>query len=135
MIAADPVTYLAYIGMKIVLAMGAGIVTGIASFIILLLIGIPVGIVVAMVVIGGHLAWTPVTITVTILLGAVALAALMFLFGLIAAPVAVFFQAYAIQFFGRRFRPMEMAMYPEPTPAPAPVAPPPIEPGPAPLPA
>jgi hypothetical protein len=131
MIAADLVSYLAYIGMKIVLAMGAGIVTGIATLIVLLVIGVPVGIVVAVVVAGAHLTWNPVTILLTVVLGGIALAAILFLLGLIAAPVVTFFQAYAIHFFGRRFRPMELAMYPEPpAPPPAPVAPP-IEPGPA----
>jgi hypothetical protein len=135
MIAADPVSYLAYIGMKIVLAMGAGIVTGIATLIVLLVIGVPVGIVAAIVIAGGHLTWNPVTILLAVVFGGIAFCVLMFLLGLIAAPVVTFFQAYAIHFFGRRFRPMELAMYPEPLAPPAPVAPPPIEPGPAPAPA
>lgn len=119
MIAADPLTYLAYLGFKILLAMGAGIIAGIAGLMIALVF-VLVGVLVAVVAVALHLAWNFATIALAVVLGGIALAILMFLMGMISAPIAVFFQAYALHFFGHRFRPLEMVMYPEPPAPPAP---------------
>jgi len=136
MIQANLGSYLGYIGMKILLAMGAAIATGIASLIVILVLAIPVGIVVGVLVAAFRLTWNPVTILLAVVGGGIFLLLLFFLLGLIAAPVAVFFQSYALLFFGLRYRALEMVLYPEPPPAPpppaAPVMPPPVEPGPAP---
>ena len=118
MITADPLMYLAYIGMKILLAMGAGIAAGIASLIVIVVFVI-VGLLVALVLVPLHLAWGLATIALAVVFGGIALLALVFLLGMISAPIAVFFQAYALYFFGRRFRPLEMVLFPEP-PAPPP---------------
>lgn len=138
MITANFVDYLAYLGMKIVLAMGAALITGIASLIILVVIGLPVGIVVALMVTALGLTWNPVTVLLAIVAGVLVFGLVFFLLGLLGAPFAVFFQAYAILFFGRRYRPLELVLYPEPPAPPAPAAPvappmpPPVEPGAAP---
>ena len=129
MMAAEPMTYLGYIGMKILLAMGAGIVAGIASLIVLLVFVI-VGVVAALVIVPLHLGWNLATIALAVVFGGLAVLVIVFLMGMISAPIAVFFQAYALYFFGRRFRPLEMVIFPEPpAPPPSPVAP---EPSPAP---
>ena len=137
MMKANPVPYLAYIGMKIVLSMGAGIAAGVASLVIVVLMLI-VGVIVGLLVVALHLTWNPATIALAVVAGLLAMLVLFFIMGMIAVPFATFFQAYAIYFFGRRFRPMEMVMYPEPpAPPPAPTAPeaPPMPPGPEPAPA
>jgi hypothetical protein len=132
MIKEKPVDYLAYIGMKIVLTVGAGIISGIASvaiIVVMLIIGVIVGLFVA----ATHPSWNPATIALAVVAGLVALLFVFFFMGMIAAPFATFFQAYAIYFFGRRFRPLEMVVYPEPpAPPPAPAAPPAPEPPPSP---
>ena len=127
MMSTEPMTYLGYIGMKILLAMGAGIVAGIASLMVLLVFVI-VGVIAALVIVPMHLGWNIATIALAILFGGVAVLVLLFLMGMITAPIAVFFQAYALYFFGRRFRPLEMVMFPEP---PAPPPSPALEPAPA----
>lgn len=139
MITANLVDYLAYIGMKIVLAIAAAVAVGVASLIILLVLALPVGIIIGVLAAALHLTWNwnPLTIFLAILAGLVFFLLIFFLMGLLGVPVAVFFQSYALLFFGRRYRPLELALYPEPpAPPPAPVAPPinppPAEPGPAP---
>lgn len=121
MIRGDFVAYLGYIGMKIVLAIGAAIAVGIASVILLLVLLLPAVVFGAVIAVGLKLSWTPATIALAVVVGGVALAFLMWLLALIATPATVFFQAYAIQFFGTRYAPMRQVLYPEP---PAPVPPP-----------
>lgn len=139
MIKSDPLSYLGYIGMKIVLAMGAGIVMMIATVVVVIFIGLPIGIVIALIVAAAFAANKIVGIMLAVVLIGIAVLVFMFLMGLLGVPVASFFQAYAIQFFGRRFRPMELVLYPEPPPAPpaAPAMPepPPMPPEPGPAPA
>jgi hypothetical protein len=136
MISADPLSYLGYVGMKIVLAMAAGFAMMMLMLILLLFLGLPVGVVIGLMVAAAYAANAAMGIALGVVLGGTAVVVLFFLMGLLAVPSAAFFQAYAIQFFGHRFRPMEMVMYPEPlAPPPAPAAPPAAispEPGPAP---
>jgi hypothetical protein len=115
--------------------MGAAIISGIVSVIVLLVIGIPVGLIAALLVSTLGLGWNPVTILLAILAAVAGFAAIFFFMGLLAAPFAVFFQAYALTFFGRRYRPLEVVLYPEPPLAPPSAPPdmqPPMEPGAAP---
>ncbi|MDP9267794.1 MAG: hypothetical protein M3P27_05645 [Acidobacteriota bacterium] len=135
MIAADPLSYLAYIGMKIVLGIGAGFAMMMVMLLLLVFIALPAGIVIALLVAGLHSASTALAIAFAVVVGLVALVVLFFLMGLLAVPAATFFQAYAIQFFARRFRPMELVMYPEAAAPVAPVAPPVLSPEPGPAPA
>ncbi len=115
--------YAGYIGIKIVLAIGAAIalliVTVIAMFVLVVIIG---GIGVAA-FFGGKAAgwtWNPYTIAVAVVLGCVALAILVFVAALIAVPVIVFFPAYSIYFFAPRYAPLASLLWPEPL---APVTP------------
>jgi hypothetical protein len=131
--------YAGYVGMKILLSMGAGIVIGIASFILMLIVAIPtVGLALIAIFTGktAGMTWNVYTITVAVVVGCILLAALMYLLSLVAVPAIVFFPAYAIYFFAPRYQPLSLALYPPP-PAPSwipgsepPQQPPPLTPSP-----
>jgi hypothetical protein len=138
MLQAEKGGYAVYVGMKIVLAIGAGIVIGIASLILALMVAIPV----AGLVIGGVFAgkaagwtWNAATITLAVVVGCVLVAALLYLLALIAVPAIVFFPAYSIYFFAPRYRALSLVLYPPPpgmmTTAGPPEEPPPLMPAPA----
>lgn len=114
-------SYAAYIGMKIVLAIGANIVIGIASVIVVFLLLIPVIALGVGAVIAGKatgLTWDALTITLAVVLGIILFALLMYLMALIAVPAIVFFPAYSIYFFAARYRPLSLVLYPPPPQAP-----------------
>ena len=137
MMKAEKSGYAGYVGMKIVLAMGAAILLGIAGAILMLLFLIPVaGIAVGAVLAGkaAGLGWTAGTITLAVVAGCVLFALFLFLSALISVPAIVFFPAYSIYFFAGRYPALSAVLYPAP---PAPVippvaAPPPYEPPPLP---
>jgi hypothetical protein len=139
MIEAEKGGYAGYVGMKIVMSIGAGIVIGIASLMLSLMVAIPaVGLGIIAVITGKNagLTWNAYTITVAIVVGCVLLAIFMYLISLISVPVAVFFPAYAMYFFAARYRTLSMVLYPPPPLAPAIQSsggPPPEEPPPLPL--
>ncbi len=117
--------YAGYIGMKILLAMAAGIVVGIATFFVVLVLVIPViGAVVAAKVAG--MGWTAATISLAIVGGVMLFALLMFVVSLISVPVIVFFPAYSMYFFATRYQKLASAVWPPTAPAaaPAPAQPP-----------
>jgi len=130
--------YAAYIGMKIVLAIGAGIVIGLASVAVILLLAIPAIALGVGAVIAGKAAgitWNVLTITLAVVVGCILFAILMYLMALISVPAIVFFPAYSIYFFAARYRPLSMALYPPPPQAPPvepPAEPPPLMPAPEP---
>ena len=121
MIEAEFGGYAAYVGMKIVLAIVAGVMVGIASVILFLVLAIPT---VALALIAGitgnraGLTWDVYTITVAVVVGCILLAIFLYLVALISVPVIVFFPAYGIYFFAGRYRELNLALYPPP-PAPA----------------
>ncbi|MFZ2084447.1 MAG: hypothetical protein WAU92_08120, partial [Candidatus Sulfotelmatobacter sp.] len=129
--------YAVYIAMKILMAIGAGIVIGIATLILGLFIAIPtVGLSILAVLTGktAGLTWNAYTITLAVVVGSVLLAGFLYLIALISVPVIVFFPAYSIYFFAARYPALSVALYP-----PAPAAPqipqraaPPYEPPPLP---
>ena len=111
-----------YVGMKIVLAIGAGIVIGVASVILILILAIPtVGLAIIAALTGktAGLTWNVFTITVAVVVACILLAIFMYLISLISVPAIVFFPAYAIYFFAARYRPLSLVLYPPPPPAPA----------------
>jgi hypothetical protein len=113
--------YAGYIGMKIVLAIGAGIVIGIASIAVVFLLLIPVIALGVGAVIAGKaagLTWDALTITLAVVFGIILFALLMYLMALIAVPAIVFFPAYSIYFFAARYRPLSLVLYPPPPQAP-----------------
>jgi len=115
--------YAGYIGMKIVMAIGAGIVLGIATAIVAFAILIPIaGAGVAAVLAGkaAGLTWTFYTIAAAVIVGCVALAFLFFVGSLISVPAIVFFPAYSIYFFAPRYPALAKLLWPQPPPSQSP---------------
>jgi hypothetical protein len=116
-----------YIGMKILMAIGAGILVGIATLILGLFIAIPtIGLSILAVITGTTvgLTWNAYTITLAIVVGSILLAIFLYLVSLISVPVIVFFPAYSIYFFAARYPALSAALYPAPPVPFAPQAPP-----------
>ncbi len=107
--------YAAYIGMKIVMAIGAAIILGIVSAIVILLFLIPIGGLGAVAVIGGMaagLTWNLYTITVAVVAGAIAIFSLLYVISLISVPAVVFFPSYSIYFFASRYPALDALLHP-----------------------
>jgi hypothetical protein len=107
--------YTVYVLIKVVLAMGAGIVIGLVSLVVTLVVAIPtvlLGLVAVLTGKSAGLTWNAFTITVAIVVGCVLLAVFMYLLSLVAVPAIVFFPAYAIYFFAARYRALSLALYP-----------------------
>ena len=131
MMSADKLGYAGYIGMKIVLAIGASVLFTILSVIVVVVLMVPLGIAGAVVVLllkGAGLGWNAFTITAIIVAGTLLVAGLMYVIGLVNVPVAVFFPAYAMYFFAERYPALHAMVCPPP-----PAAPPPLPPAPAPI--
>ncbi len=117
MIDADKGGYAAYIGMKILMAIGAGILVGIATVILGLIIAIPtIGVSILAVLTGksAGLTWNAYTITLAVVVGSILLAVFLYLIALISVPVIVFFPAYSIYFFAARYPALSAFLYPLP---------------------
>jgi len=121
MIQAEMNGYAIYAVMKILLAIGAGIVVGIATFILIMVLAIPAVAFVLVLVTAGKtagLTWNVFTITIAVAVVAACIlfAILMFVISLISVPVIVFFPAFAMYFFAARYRPLSLVLYPPPPP-------------------
>jgi hypothetical protein len=119
MLQAEQGGYTVYVLMKIVLAIGAGIIIGIASVILVLIVAIPAAGLGIIAVITGKtagLTWNVFTITIAIVVGCIVLAVFFYLTSLIAVPAMVYFPAYGIYFFAARYRPLSLVLYPPPPP-------------------
>ncbi|HWY53863.1 MAG TPA: hypothetical protein VNZ03_05335 [Terriglobales bacterium] len=122
MLQAEKGSYAGYIGMKIVMAIGASVVIGIVTFIVLLIFLIPVGGFGFVAVVLGKtagLTWNLYTITLAIVVGCMVLAVLLYVISLISVPAIVFFPAYSIYFFASRYPALDALLRP-----PLPVTPP-----------
>src|SRR5882724_13410525 len=111
--------YAGYIGMKIVLAIAAGILFGIVIFIVILFVAVPFGIAGAVAVIAGKtagLTWTVGTVTLAIVVGSIFFAILMLVSSLLSVPVTVYFPAYSIYFFASRYPKLDAWLHPPPKP-------------------
>jgi hypothetical protein len=111
--------YAVYVLMKIVLAIGAGIIIGIVSLVLGLIVAIPAAVFGIVAVLTGKtagLTWNVYTITIAIVVGCIVFAVFFYLTSLIAVPAIVFFPAYAIYFFAARYRPLSLVLYPPPPP-------------------
>jgi MFS family permease len=132
MMQAEKAGYAGYVGMKIVLAIGASLVVGVATLILGVFIAIPtIGLGIVAVLMGktAGLTWDVYTITVAVVVGCILFAIFFYLVALISVPVIVFFPAYSIYFFAARYPALSAALYPAPPPLP----PPPLTPSPAPV--
>jgi hypothetical protein len=137
MLNAEKAGFAGYVGMKIVLALGASVVLGIVGFVLALIIFIPAaGVVIATVMAAkaAGLGWTAYTITLAVVAACVMVAIFLFLTAMISVPAIVFFPAYSIYFFAARYPKLSAALYPAPPAAPISqvVSPPPYEPPPLP---
>jgi hypothetical protein len=136
MVKAEKAGYAGYVGMKIVLAIGASIILGIVGMILVLIILIPVaGVVVGAVFAGkaAGLGWTAGTITLAVVAGCMLVAVFFLLTSLVSVPAIVFFPAYSIYFFAARYPALSRVLYPAPpVPQVAPAVPPPYQPPPLP---
>ena len=129
MLQSDKSSYAGYIGMKIVLAIAAGILFGILGLIVLIVVLIPLmiaGIVLGVVATALGLTWNPITIVLGVLVGAALLFCLFWLMAMVSVPSVVFFQWYTLHFFGSRYARLGAVLAP-----PAPPAPPAAVPAPA----
>lgn len=136
MLQAEKGGYAVYVLMKIVLAIGAGIIIGIAGLILMLFIAIPIVGVTIAAVLGGKaagLTWDVFTITIAVVAGCIVFAVFLYLTALISVPMIIFFPAYSIYFFAPRYRALSLVLYPPPPSTPPFEAPggPPLEPSPA----
>jgi hypothetical protein len=139
MMNAEKSGYAGYVGMKVVLAIVAGIIFGIVGLILALIIFIPgAGVVIAAVMAGkaAGLGWTAYTITMAVVAACLVLTVFLFVMSLISVPVIVFFPAYSIYFFAGRYPALGAVLCPAPPAPPAPQTPagalPPNEPPPLP---
>ena len=128
MMKAEKGGYAGYLGMKIVMAIGAAVMVGVAALILGLVIAIPtIGLSIVAVLTGksAGLTWNAYTITLAVVVGSVLLAGFLYLVSLISVPVIVFFPAYSIHFFAARYPALAAVLYPAPPePAGARVVPP-----------
>jgi hypothetical protein len=127
MMGVQKAAYAGYVGMKIVMAIGASVVFGIAAGIVAAIVMVPFAILGVVIVLLGHsggLSWNAVTITAAIVAGTILLAVLLYVIALVCVPVAVFFPAYAIYFFAERYPALHAQLYPPAPPAVPPPAPP-----------
>jgi len=111
--------YAGYLGMKIVMSIGAAVIVGIAAMIIILLTLIPIGGVGAVLVLmgkSGGLHWNLYTITLAVVIGSFLLAFILYVVSLLSVPAIVFFPAYSIYFFAARYRALDAVLRPAPPP-------------------
>jgi hypothetical protein len=126
MMGAEKSAYAVYVLMKIVLAIGSGIIFAIINLIVILILLIPLGLLgLAGYFIGSGLGIT-LDLSTDLLLGAVgllAIAGILYVVGFVYAPGLVFFQSYTLEFFAPRYGPLGNKMFP-----PSPAATPPTSP-------
>jgi hypothetical protein len=132
-------SYAGYIGMKMVMAIGAGMAIGLVTVILGLVMAIPavaLGILAVLTGQSAGLTWNAYTITLAIVVGTVLLSIFFYLVSLISVPALVFFPAYSIYFFAARYGPLYSALYPAVVPGALPATRlpdlPPLPPAPAP---
>jgi hypothetical protein len=117
MMKAETGAYAAYIGMKIVLAIAAGLIVGVATLILGVIFVLPtVGLSILAVLSGrsAGLTWNAHTIALAAAIGCILLAIFLYLVSLISVPVIVFFPAYSLYFFASRYPRLSAVLYPAP---------------------
>ncbi len=136
MMKSEKVGYAGYIGMKIVLALGAAIVFGIITAIAFLIMLIPAGAIGLAAVLAGKAAgmtWTLYTISWTVVAVIIAILIMLYVVSFISVPGIVFFPAYSLYFFAARYPALHAILNPAPPAPPLPVMPPPFLPPPEPI--
>ena len=127
-LSAEPGAYAIYVLMKIVLAVGSAILFAVADFLVVFAVLIPVGIAAVIAYLVGSaagLTWNTFTISLAAIAGGALLTVLLYVVSFVSAPAMVFFQAYALHFFGSRYpRLGEQLSATSPEPRPSPFFPP-----------
>jgi hypothetical protein len=121
--------YAGYIGMKIVLAFGAAILFGIITFIAMIIMLIPAGMIGFAAILAGKaagLTWTPAVIAWAVVAVLIAILIMMYVVSFVSVPGIVFFPAYSLYFFAARYPALNAILHPAPIlPPPPPFLPPP----------
>ena len=120
--------YAGYVGLKIVLAIVIGVVMAVIQIFIFAIVLIPVVIVaVAVGIATPQVFQNPLMLAFAVTAAMVLVFVLLFLIGVISAPIVYFFEAYVLTFFAPRYPPLWSVLHPAPpapTPPPAPEVPP-----------
>jgi len=117
MLKAEKGGYAGYIGMKIVMALGAAMVVGIVATIVIFIMLIPVGGFGAIAVLAGKAAglkWDVYTITLAVVVGSILVAVIVYAVALVSVPAVVFFPAYSLYFFAARYPALDAILHPAP---------------------
>lgn len=125
MLGAEKGSYVGYIALKIVMALGTAVVVGIVASIVVLVTLIPLGGLGAVAILlgkSGGLQWNLYTITLAVLIGTVLVGFILYVVSLVSVPAMVFFPAYSIYFFAGRYPALAGAVYPAAPPMPPPTA-------------
>jgi hypothetical protein len=125
-VASEPGAWAAYMGMKVLCAIGSSIALTVAFIIALLpalvVIGIPVGILIALGVVAFKAIGAVFGIIIFCVAVLLAAAGFICLLLILTAPISVFFTSYALYFFGGRYPKLAALLSPQPIP-PAPISP------------
>jgi hypothetical protein len=120
--ASEPGAWAAYMGLKLVAAIGTWIVLSIALLIAMLPASIVIGIPAAILIVAGVLAFkaigTLAGIIICTLAALLLVAGFFCIFLVLAAPVSVFFASFAFYFFGGRYPKLAALLWPQPVPLP-----------------
>ena len=115
-------SYAGYLGMKLVLAIGAAFIFGIATAIVLLIALIPTGLLTVVLVLvfkGAGVTWNAYTITAAVIAGCFLFAGVLYVVAFVSVPATVFFPAYSIYFFVARYPTLNTVLHPAPPLPPA----------------
>jgi hypothetical protein len=127
MLGAEKMSYVGYVLMKIVLAVGSAIIFGIINLLAILVLLIPMGILgvaIYFLAKAAGLTWTLGTTSIAVVLGGAAVFVIFYVIAFISAPAMVFFQSYALHFFGSRYPALGTVLFPpSPPPSPSPAMP------------
>ena len=135
MLRAEKMAFTGYVLMKIVLAIGSAIIVGMATFIIIIVLLIPLGIAGVVVFFAGKamgLTFSVAVICILVVAGGVLLTAFFYLIALLSTPSMVFFQSYMLHFIGSRYPAVGDVLFPPPPevappPPPDPLPPPSLD--------
>ncbi|MBZ5542075.1 MAG: hypothetical protein LAO07_00160 [Acidobacteriia bacterium] len=127
MLGVEKMSYVGYVLMKIVLAVGSAIIFGILYLLAILILLIPTGILgvaVYFLAKAAGLTWTLMTMSMAVILGGAVVFFIFYVIAFISAPAMVFFQSYTLHFFGSRYPALGAVVFPpSPPPPPSPAAP------------
>jgi hypothetical protein len=120
-VASEPGAWAGYLGMKLVLTLGAGIALAIAFLIALLPTIVVIGIPTALLVVAGIFALKSGAVAVGVVIcaiaGLLAATSLCCIYMVLTAPITVFFASYAFYFFGGRYPKLGALLWPQPIPS------------------